>query len=148
MTNEIDLGGQTVQNGDGILLLGRTLYVVQNSDNQIAVIALGKGLAAGTVARTITSPGFDVPTTIDRLGTRLYAVNARFGTTADADDAVHGGAGPALAGEEAPNPLANGRRLVEPRHVPRAVEDLELGARQEVDEAAPHVDGSDGVLVP
>ena len=82
VTKEIDLGGQTVQNGDGILLLGRTLYVVRNSDNQIAVIALGKGLATGTVARTITSPGFDVPTTIDRLGTRLYAVNARFGTTA------------------------------------------------------------------
>ncbi len=82
VTKEIDLGGQTVQNGDGILLLGRTLYVVRNSDNQIAVIALGKGLATGTVARTITSPGFDVPTTIDWLGTRLYAVNARFGTTA------------------------------------------------------------------
>jgi sugar lactone lactonase YvrE len=81
-TTEIDLGGQTVQNGDGILLLGRTLYVVRNSDNQIAVVALGKGLARGTVARTITNPGFDVPTTIDRHGGRLYAVNARFGTTA------------------------------------------------------------------
>jgi sugar lactone lactonase YvrE len=82
VTTEIDLGGQTVQNGDGILLLGRTLYVVRNSDNQIAVVALGKGLASGTVERTITNPGFDVPTTIDRHGERLYAVNARFGTTA------------------------------------------------------------------
>jgi sugar lactone lactonase YvrE len=81
VTKEVDLGGQTVQNGDGILLHGRTLYVVRNSDNQIAVVALGKGLVTGTVARTITSPDFDVPTTIDRLGSRLYAVNARFGTT-------------------------------------------------------------------
>jgi sugar lactone lactonase YvrE len=81
VTAEIDLGGATVQNGDGILLLGRTLYVVRNSDNEIAVVALGKGLATGTVARTITDPDFDVPTTIDRLGNRLYAVNARFGTT-------------------------------------------------------------------
>jgi len=80
-TTEIDLGGQAVQNGDGILLLGRTLYVVRNSNNEIAVVALGKGLATGTIARTITHPGFDVPTTIDRLGSRLYAVNARFGTT-------------------------------------------------------------------
>jgi hypothetical protein len=80
-TTEIDLGGQTVQNGDGILLLGRTLYVVRNQNNEIAVVQLGKSLASGTVARTITSPGFDVPTTIDRHGTRLYAVNARFGTT-------------------------------------------------------------------
>jgi sugar lactone lactonase YvrE len=82
VTTEIDLGGQTVQNGDGILLLGRTLYVVRNSNNEIAVVSLGKGLASGTVARTITSPGFDVPTTIDRHGGRLYAVNARFGTAA------------------------------------------------------------------
>jgi sugar lactone lactonase YvrE len=81
VTAEIDLGGATVQNGDGILLLGRTLYVVRNTDNEIAVVALGKGLATGTVARTITDPDFDVPTTIDRLGNRLYAVNARFGTT-------------------------------------------------------------------
>ena len=54
---------------------------MRNSDNQIAVVALGKGLATGTIARTIKNPGFDVPTTIDRLGSRLYAVNARFGTT-------------------------------------------------------------------
>jgi hypothetical protein len=81
VTKEIDLGGQTVQNGDGILLHGRTLYVVRNSDNLIAVVTLGKGLATGTIARTITDADFDVPTTIDRHGGRLYAVNARFGTT-------------------------------------------------------------------
>ena len=80
VTTEIDLGGQTVQNGDGILLQGRTLYVVRNQNNQIAVVALGKALTTGTMARTITNPGFDVPTTIDRFGSTLYAVNARFGT--------------------------------------------------------------------
>ena len=80
VTAEIDLGGQTVQNGDGILLQGRTLYVVRNQNNQIAVVALGKALTTGTIARTITNPGFDVPTTIDRFGSTLYAVNARFGT--------------------------------------------------------------------
>jgi sugar lactone lactonase YvrE len=82
VTTEIDLGGQTVTNGDGLLLQGRTLYVVRNQNNEIAVVQLGKGLSTGTVARTITHPGFDVPTTIDRHGPSLYAVNARFGTTA------------------------------------------------------------------
>ncbi len=80
-TTEIDLGGSSVTNGDGILLHGRTLYVVRNSNNQSAVVRLGKGFATGTVARTITDPDFDVPTTVGRLGSRLYAVNARFGTT-------------------------------------------------------------------
>jgi outer membrane protein assembly factor BamB len=79
-THAIDLHGASVVNGDGILLLGRTLYVVQNQNNVIAVVRLAASLSSGTVTRTITSPGFDVPTTIARFGNRLYAVNARFTT--------------------------------------------------------------------
>ncbi|MDQ3890658.1 MAG: superoxide dismutase, partial [Actinomycetota bacterium] len=79
-TEEIALGGETVDFGDGILLQGRTLYVVQNFLNRIAVVRLAPKLARGAVVRTIDDPAFDVPTTIDRLGRRLYAVNARFST--------------------------------------------------------------------
>ncbi|MBA2294465.1 MAG: hypothetical protein H0W16_04960 [Actinobacteria bacterium] len=43
---------------------------------------------SGTVERTITDPDFDVPTTIDRFGNHLYAVNARFGTP-NADTATY-----------------------------------------------------------
>lgn len=82
VTKEIDLGGALVTNGDGLLLQGRTLYVVQNRSNRIAVVTLAKGFAAGQVTRSITHPGFDVPTTVDRHGSSLYAVNARFGTPA------------------------------------------------------------------
>jgi outer membrane protein assembly factor BamB len=77
----IDLGGADVVNGDGLLLLGRTLFVVQNRLNQIAVIRLSRDLARGTIVRTITDPAFDVPTTIAASRKHLYAVNARFGTT-------------------------------------------------------------------
>jgi len=80
VTHAIDLHGASVVNGDGILLQGRTLYVVQNQNNQIAVIKLSPDLTSGTIVRTIKSPGFDVPTTIARHGNRLYAVNARFTT--------------------------------------------------------------------
>lgn len=80
VTNEIDLGGATVTQGDGILLQGRTLYVVRNRMNKIAVIRLAPDLLSGSVIREITSPAFDVPTTIARHGNTLYAVNARFGT--------------------------------------------------------------------
>jgi sugar lactone lactonase YvrE len=76
----IDLGGATLVNGDGILLHGRTLYVVQNQNNKIAVVHLSPDLAKGTVAGEITNPNFDVPTTIARFGRSLYAVNARFTT--------------------------------------------------------------------
>jgi sugar lactone lactonase YvrE len=79
-TREITLGGATVPNGDGILLNGRTLYVVQNQQNRVAVIALAANLASGRVITRLKDRDFDVPTTIDDLGRRLYAVNARFGT--------------------------------------------------------------------
>lgn len=77
---EIDLGGEAVTNGDGLLLEGSTLYVVQNQDNQIAVVELSEDLASGTVSGTLTNPNFDVPTTVAAFDDALYAVNARFGT--------------------------------------------------------------------
>jgi hypothetical protein len=80
VTNEIELQGGPVTAGDGILLDGRRLYVVRNTFNLIAVVGLAPDLASGSVVRTITSPLFDVPTTIDEFGSRLYAVNARFTT--------------------------------------------------------------------
>lgn len=76
----IDLGGAAVPNGDGILLQGKTLYVVQNRLNQIAVVELNSDFTEGTIVDTITSSSFRVPTTIARFGNSLYAVNARFGT--------------------------------------------------------------------
>lgn len=76
----IDLGGVRVPNGDGILLDGKTLYVMQNRLNQIAVVRVDADLSAGEVVSYITDPAFDVPTTIAEFGHSLYAVNARFGT--------------------------------------------------------------------
>jgi len=84
-TKLIDLGGATLPNGDGILLHGRTLYVVQNQLNKIAVVKLNHSLTRGVVTGEITDSDFDVPTTIDRFGKWLYAVNARFGTASGPD---------------------------------------------------------------
>jgi len=79
-THEIDLGGGSVPNGDGILLKGRTLYVVQNQDNKIAVVHLKRGLRRGEIKRYLTDSDFDVPTTIAAKAGFLWAVNARFTT--------------------------------------------------------------------
>ena len=78
--NEIDLGGEVLTNGDGMLLEGSTLYVAQNRDNQIAVLELAEDLSSAALTDTLTSPDFDVPTTLADLDGVLYAVNARFGT--------------------------------------------------------------------
>jgi sugar lactone lactonase YvrE len=80
-TREVDLGGATLANGDGMLLAGRVLFVVQNRLNRIAVVVLSRGLGRGRVVAHLTDRHFDVPTTIAFQAGRLYAVNARFGTT-------------------------------------------------------------------
>jgi len=61
-------------------LQGKTLYVVQNVMNQIAVVELAPDFTSGTIVDTITSSAFRVPTTIAKFGEALYAVNARFDT--------------------------------------------------------------------
>lgn len=76
---EIILGAESVPNGDGILLEGQTLFVVQNRLNLLAVITLAPDLTTGELNQRVTSPAFDVPTTVAASDESLYLVNARFG---------------------------------------------------------------------
>jgi sugar lactone lactonase YvrE len=78
-TREIDLGGPVVTNGDGLLLRGRTLFVVRNQNNLIAVVKLSRSLSHGRVVAELTDPDLDVPTTLASTAGHLYTVNARFG---------------------------------------------------------------------
>jgi sugar lactone lactonase YvrE len=89
VTKTIDTGSYDLANGDGLLLQGKTLYVVQNAANKVAVFRLSTDLTKASFVRAITDADFDVPTTIDRAGERLYVVNARFGTATPADPSYH-----------------------------------------------------------
>ena len=80
-SRSIDLGGETVTDGDGLLLIGRQLFVVRNQLNQIDVVKLSARPTSGEVIRTIRSSLFDVPTTVAKHGNRLVLANARFGIT-------------------------------------------------------------------
>jgi sugar lactone lactonase YvrE len=71
----------TLTNGDGLLVSGRTLYVVQNRLNTVAVLHLDRQGTSGTLVKTVTDPRFDVPTTMASFHNRLYLPNARFTTT-------------------------------------------------------------------
>ncbi|WP_434441888.1 superoxide dismutase [Lentzea sp. E54] len=77
-TAEINLNGQTLTNGDGLLREGRQLYVVQNRLNKVARYTLSRD--GGTLAAERTDARFDVPTTVAAFGKRLYLPNARFST--------------------------------------------------------------------
>lgn len=76
----VDTGGTLLTQGDGILLLGTTLYVVRNASNEVVELRMSPDFLSATFVDTLTDPDFDVPTTIAMQGSRLYAVNARFST--------------------------------------------------------------------
>ncbi|HEV7961713.1 MAG TPA: superoxide dismutase [Actinoplanes sp.] len=80
VTRVVDLGGEPLTNGDGLLLDGRTLYVVQNRQNTVAVLRLDAAGTRGRLVSRLTDPRFDVPTTVAAYGERLYLPNARFTT--------------------------------------------------------------------
>ena len=86
-TETIDLGGASVSFGDGLELVGSTLYVVRNQLGEILEIRLADDLLSGTVVDTLEPEGVDVPTTAAFIAGRLWLVNARFNTPPGPDTA-------------------------------------------------------------
>jgi sugar lactone lactonase YvrE len=74
------IDGADVPNVDGILFEAGLLFAVQNNDNLVKELRLTGDLSSATVVKTITDPGFEIPTTIARWGNRLAVVNAKFDT--------------------------------------------------------------------
>jgi hypothetical protein len=72
-------GGNVLCGGDGLLLDGKTLYVVQAPLNRVAVVELSPDRLSGVVTRYITEPfasnaALGFPTTVAEFGNALYAV--------------------------------------------------------------------------
>jgi sugar lactone lactonase YvrE len=87
VTKEIALD-QPVTNGDGILLQGKTVWVVRNQLNQVVEVQLNRSLSTGRTGQVLTDPRLDIPTTIAPFGKSLYAVNARFNRPDESDDDI------------------------------------------------------------
>jgi DNA-binding beta-propeller fold protein YncE len=79
---QIEGAEQLFPSGDGIYLEGRTLYILQNFSNKIAVVQLSGDLTAGVFIRNIPDEGatnpLNVATTIIGFGNSLYAINTHF----------------------------------------------------------------------
>jgi Cu-Zn family superoxide dismutase len=75
---EINLGGETLTNGDGLLLDGRTAYVVRNEQELIVPVELSGDYTSGKVGEPFTDPSFAFPTTIAKTDGRLLVVNSQF----------------------------------------------------------------------
>ncbi|OZC74316.1 superoxide dismutase [Rhodococcus sp. 06-462-5] len=75
---QVDLGGATLMNGDGLEMDDDTLYVVRNRDGLIAKVDLDDDGRTGAVTGEITDPSFAYPTTVAAMDDRLYVVNSQF----------------------------------------------------------------------
>ena len=62
-------------NGDGLYLSGRTLYIMQNFLDKIAVVQLSGDLSGGEFIKNIPTRPMSVATTIIGFGNSLYAIN-------------------------------------------------------------------------
>jgi CubicO group peptidase (beta-lactamase class C family) len=74
----IDVGGYDLANGDGLLLDGRTAYVVRNEQELIVPVKLSGEYISGEVGEPFTDPSFAFPTTIAKTDGRLLVVNSQF----------------------------------------------------------------------
>jgi Cu-Zn family superoxide dismutase len=74
---EIDLSGQTLPAGDGLVLRGSSLYVVQNA-NQISKVQLKNKFTSGAIISVTTDPSFSTTTTAAIAKGRLLVVNSQF----------------------------------------------------------------------
>ena len=77
---EIKGAEQLFPDGDGLYLDGRTLYILQNFSDKIAVVQLSGDLTGGSFIRNILGEPdqLKVATTIIGFGNSLYAINTNF----------------------------------------------------------------------
>jgi sugar lactone lactonase YvrE len=74
---EIAVTGDSLTNGDGLLLEGQTLYVVRNQNGQIVKLNMTADFSSATEVSRTTNASFNFPTTIASAGNRLMVVNGQ-----------------------------------------------------------------------
>lgn len=70
----------SVPGGDGMIIDGGRLVVVQGGVPQLSFLALANGGRKATLVQVRTDDTFRTPSTVARLGNRYLVVNADFGT--------------------------------------------------------------------
>lgn len=76
----IDTGGADLTGADGLVLDGRTLYVVRQTAVEIATVQLSQDLTKATVVSRFKDPLLAWPATAVKVGDRLLVVNTQFNT--------------------------------------------------------------------
>lgn len=74
---KVDLGGETLVSGDGLLLDGRRLLVTLEDPGVVVPVELSPDLLRGSVGAPVGEGELDFPTTIAELDGELFVVNSQ-----------------------------------------------------------------------
>ena len=74
----IDIGGESLATGDGLVLDRRRLYVVRQGEQEIVTIDLADDLSKGKVVSRFKDPALAWPATAVKVGDDLLVVNTQF----------------------------------------------------------------------
>ena len=75
---EIAINRACLNGGDGILLVGRKLYVMRNSAALLVTLRLANDFASADLISVSGNPSFQFPTTFAKYGERFLVVNSQF----------------------------------------------------------------------
>lgn len=76
---EVPVDGAPLLTADGIVLRGRTLFVVQNFARQVSRLSLAEGWGSARTVAVLTTPADRTFTTAKLVDGRLFAVDSKFG---------------------------------------------------------------------
>lgn len=76
--SEVDLGGETLAGGDGLVLDGQTLYAVLQTSNEVVSVDLSEDFSSGTLTSRVQDESLAYPATATKVKDRLLVVNAQF----------------------------------------------------------------------
>ncbi len=75
---EIPVKGGSLVNGDGLVINGSNLIVIQNAQELVTEVKLSEAGTVGDIVETTTDPTFKTPTTAAIAHDRLLVVNSEF----------------------------------------------------------------------
>lgn len=83
---EVDLRGERLETGDGMVLDGDLLHVVLGGPGEIVTVRLNEELTAGDIVTVTMREEWRAPTTIAAAGGRLLVVNSQLDMTATPEE--------------------------------------------------------------
>ncbi|HEX7005278.1 MAG TPA: PQQ-dependent dehydrogenase, methanol/ethanol family [Trueperaceae bacterium] len=86
--SQIDLGGETLMNGDGLAVHDGTAYVVRIANNEVVTVELSQDFSSGEVVNRFTHEQLSFPACAAVAGEDLLLANTQFNRQASQDPLI------------------------------------------------------------